>query len=89
MPASYTLETLPEPSDPNVKLRTIAPARFAVCRFSGLASKANIEAKTVELIAFTKKHNFLTVGPTSLAQYNPPWTLWFMRRNEVMIALQA
>ena len=89
MPASYTLATLPEPSDPNVKLRTIAPARFAVCRFSGLAIKAAVEAKTVELMAFTKKHNLLTVGPTSLAQYNPPWTLWFMRRNEVMIALQS
>jgi hypothetical protein len=28
------------------------------------------------------------IGPASLAQYNPPWTLWFMRRNEVMIQLE-
>ncbi len=88
MPASYSLETLPEPSDPKVKLRNIAPARFAVIRFSGFASETSVAEKTAELTAFVKAHRLQTIGPASLAQYNPPWTLWFMRRNEVMIQLQ-
>ena len=89
MPSSYSLETLPEPNDPNVKLRTVAPARLAVIRFSGLASKASVEAKTASLVDFAKTHHVLTIGHASLAQYNPPWTLWFMRRNEVMIQLET
>jgi len=44
MPGAYSLETLPEPNDPNVKLRAVAPARFAVIRFSGLVSSAYVEA---------------------------------------------
>jgi hypothetical protein len=88
MPASYSLETLPEPIDPRVKLRAIPPTRFVVVRFSGLASTDNVAAKTAELIAFAKGRNLRTIGPASLAQYNPPWTLWFMRRNEVMIQIE-
>jgi effector-binding domain-containing protein len=88
MPASYSLETLPEPNNPQVKLRNVAPARFAVIRFSGYASESSMAAKTAELTAFAKAHNLHTIGPASLAQYNPPWTLWFMRRNEVMIQLE-
>lgn len=85
MPSGYSLETLPEPDDPQVHLRALAPTRFAVIQFSGLARKDDVAAKTVELGGFIKSHHLQTIGPASLAQYNPPWTLWFMRRNEVMI----
>ena len=85
MPSAYSLETLPEPIDPRVKLRAIPPARYVVVRFSGIASADRVKVRTAELIAFAKAHNLHMTGPASLAQYNPPWTLWFMRRNEVMI----
>lgn len=89
MPRGYSLETLPEPNNSKVTLRTIAAARFVVIRFSGLAGTASVEAKTVDLLDFARSHHLHTVGPASLAQYNPPWTLWFMRRNEVMIQLET
>jgi hypothetical protein len=88
MPATYTLETLPEPNDPRIKLRKIPPARFLVLRFSGYATPSSVEARTAELVAFAKGRHLRMIGPVSLAQYNPPWTLWFMRRNEVMIPLE-
>jgi len=88
MPSGYSLATLPEPNDPRVKLKAVAPARFAVVRFSGTAGKENIEANTTKLIAFVKAHHLCMIGPAALAQYNPPWTLWFMRRNEVLIPLE-
>ena len=88
MPSAYSLETLPEPDDPNVRLRAVAPARFAVIRFSGLASKASVEAKIAELTEFAKTQHLHTIGSASIAQYNPPWIPWFMRRNEVMIEVK-
>lgn len=87
MPSRYAIETLPKPDDPRVTLRQIAPARFAVIRFSGIASPANVETETATLMAFVSAHQLHTIGTASLAQYNPPWTLWFLRRNEVMIEL--
>ena len=88
MPHSYSLATLPKPNDPSVRLRGLPPARFAVVRFSGWADQKDFDAKAATLSEFMKSHRLRAAGPPSLSQYNPPWTLWFLRRNEVMIPLE-
>lgn len=88
MPSSYTLDTLPEPNDPKVQLIRLPAERVAVIRFSGLARKGAVDARTSELDTAAKAHHLRAIGPVSLAQYDPPWTLWFLRRNEVMIAVE-
>ncbi len=85
MPSAYAMDTLPQPNDPKVHLRLVPPTRLAVLQFSGVANKDNVAAKTAELETLAVAHHLRAIGPVSLAQYNPPWTLWFMRRNEVMI----
>jgi hypothetical protein len=84
MPRAYSIKTLPEPNDPKVHLRVLPPTRFAVLQFSGLARQDDVAAKTAELGKLVGTHHLRAIGPVSLAQYDPPWTLWFMRRNEVM-----
>ena len=87
MPSAYTLDFCPSHNDPRIQLRRLPPERFAVVRFSGWAQKSDVDAKSAKLVAAAKAHNLRAAGPVSLAQYNPPWTLWFMRRNEVMIPI--
>lgn len=89
MPRVFTLEALPEPNDPKVHLRRLSATRFAVLRFSGLASRKDVDAKSEELRVTTKARHLHAIGPVTLAQYDPPWTLWFMRRNEVMIPIET
>ena len=89
MPSEFTLDTLPLPNDQRVKLVAIPAARFAVNRFSGLAGEGDIESKTAELREFCTQNSLVVHGKPSLARYDPPWTLWFMRRNEIMIALNG
>ena len=88
MPRGYTLDTLPTPNDQRVHLIPLPAARVAVVRFSGLAPEAEILQKTTELRAFLAAQQLAAIGPPSLARYNPPWTLWFLRRNEIMIQVQ-
>jgi len=88
MPSLYSLDTLPTPDDQRVHLITLPPTRFAVIRFPGLAKERDIKNKTSELYAFIAFHHLSCSGSPTLARYNPPWTLWFMRRNEIMIPLQ-
>lgn len=88
MPETYTLESLPVPNDPKVQLRSQPAARVAVVRFSGLAPEKDIQRKTTELVDFLAARQLKAIGPAALARYNPPWTLWFMRRNEIMIPVR-
>lgn len=85
MPSKYTLKTLPKPNNPAVRIRQIEGAKYAVNRFSGLAGKDKAEKKTEELRKWLNSKNIKEVGKPELARYNPPWTLPFMRRNEVII----
>jgi hypothetical protein len=87
MPRLYSLDTLPTPNDQRVHLITLPPTRFAVIRFSGLAKERDIKNKTSELYAFIALHHLSCSGSPTLARYNPPWTLGFMRRNEIMLPL--
>jgi hypothetical protein len=89
MPSAYSIETLPEPNDPKVRLRVLPPSRFAVLQFSGLARKEDVATKNAELERLARTHRLRVIGPPSLAQYDPPWTLWFMRRNEVMLPVAS
>ncbi len=88
MPSTCTLETLPTPNDARVRLVPISPARYAVVRFSGLAQAADVDHSTATLRAFMDRQGLLAVSPPSLARYDPPWTPWFMRRNEVWILIE-
>ena len=87
MPSSWRLDTLPQPNDPRVRLHPLPPERMAVLRFSGRVDLAMATAKTRELMAQLQTRRLRPVGAVSLAQYDPPWTLGFARRNEVMVAI--
>lgn len=88
MPAGSSLETLPEPNDSRVHLHATPPVRYATLRFSGLARPDEVSKQTGWLSTWIGQHHLKALGPATLAQYNPPWTLWFLRRNEVMIPVE-
>ncbi|WP_159017442.1 SOUL family heme-binding protein [Cognatiluteimonas profundi] len=88
MPAGYSLQTLPRPDDARVRLQALPPTRMAVVRFSGRARATDVERRTALLRQYMATHGLNAAGPPTLARYNPPWTPWFIRRNEVMIPLQ-
>lgn len=87
MPAKYTLESIPKPNDPRVRLVSVASQRIAAIRFSGLANEKTLQRKTEELRAYLAAQRLAAAGPASYAFYDPPWTLPFLRRNEVLIDL--
>jgi hypothetical protein len=87
MPANYKMETLPAPGNPAVTLRAVEPKRFAVIRFSGMARESSLESRLGELQDFIQSRKLRAVAAPVYAFYNPPWTLPFLRRNEIMIEI--
>jgi hypothetical protein len=87
MPANYTMDTLPKPNNNAVKLEKVPGKRFAVIRFSGLAGEDSLKKHTDGLNAFIKNKKLDPLSQPTYAFFNPPWTLPFLRRNEVMIEI--
>jgi hypothetical protein len=88
MPAEYTMESIPKPINPQVQLRQIPAVKKAVISFTGFYNEKKVAEKTLELEQWMKARNLHPSGVSNFARYNPPWTLPFMRRNEVMFNLQ-
>ena len=88
MPSQYTMQTLPKPNNTDITIIEVAPQTYGVIKFSGLAGSEKVAAKTVELQSWMQTQKLKLTGTPELARYNPPWTLPFMRRNEIMIAYE-
>jgi hypothetical protein len=88
LPKGVTLAMAPEPIDPRVQLREVPAADWAVIRYSGSWSKANYEEHLGKLRAALAAGGIEAHGPPVLARYNGPMTPWFMRRNEIWLALR-
>ena len=82
------METIPKPINTQVKLRQIPAVKKAVISFTGFYNEQKISEKTLELEQWMRARNLQGVGSPNFARYNPPWTLPFMRRNELMINLR-
>ena len=88
LPKAVTLATAPEPLDPRVLLREVPAASWAVIRYSGTWSQSNYTEHLNELKAALQTAGVATQGEPVLARYNGPFTPWFMRRNEIWLALR-
>jgi hypothetical protein len=85
MPSEYTMESLPKPLNSKVQLRQIPAVKRAAITFSGFYNESKVAERTLELEDWMRTKNLQAVGSPKFARYNPPWTLPFMRRNEIMI----
>jgi hypothetical protein len=89
MPARYTMETLPKPKNTAVILKEVQGRRAAVIRFSGIASHENLQRYTAQLQSFIEVKSLNPISKPVYAFYNPPWTLPFLRRNEILIEIYS
>ena len=87
MPKEYTLDTLPKPNNKNIKITSLPSERYVIIVFSGLIRESNYNEQIKLLNNFINDKNLITLGSPQIARYNPPWTLPFFRRNELMIKI--
>ena len=88
LPSKWNLETAPVPNDQRVKLREVLPERMVVLQFSGRMGAHDLEEKEQELRQWATKQGITVVGSVRTARYDPPWTLPFLRKNEVQLKVE-
>ena len=88
MPAGSMLAALPKPKDARIHLAEGPGRRIAAVRFSGFATDASLAEHERQLGDWVGKRRLVPAGPVVFAYYDPPWTLPFLRRNEVLIPVR-
>ena len=89
MPEGYKLETTPEPLDDQIKIVEVPERVVAALRFSGRWSNSIFQKKTEQLLAEIENAGLKVAGQVFSMRYNGPYTPWFLRRNEVAIAIES
>jgi hypothetical protein len=87
MPSELTVAALPRPNDPRVTLREIPARRVAAATFSGTWGAERFDTVARELLGKLDAAGLVPSGPPVYARYDPPWTPWFLRKNEVLVPL--
>lgn len=88
LPDSYTIETAPKPTNKDIKLVEKPQKKVAVISYSGFMSKDSIDKNTQKLKDWIAQNDVSTIGEPIAAGYNPPWTIPFLRTNEVMVEIR-
>ena len=88
LPKGYSVSTAPIPMDPAVIIKDLPEIKVAVIQYSGFLSEQGIEDKTEELKNWLTQQGHKAISPARSAAYDPPWTLPFLRRNEVHIDIE-
>jgi hypothetical protein len=88
LPKELTEATAPAPNDPRVRIVPLPETTLAVLGYTGSTSvSAAAERKGELLDALDGSPWRPTAEPVTLF-YDPPWTLPFLRRNEVAVPVE-
>jgi hypothetical protein len=85
LPAKYTFESAPRPTDPRVRLVEIPAGSVAVLRFGGRPSDSDIEQRREALLRAIEASRWTAAGDATTLFYDAPFTLPFVRRNEISV----
>ncbi len=87
LPAEYTVDTAPVPTDSRVYIREVPGRLMAVSRFSGRWTDKNFARREESLRQALAARQVEALGEVERAVYNAPFSFPFLRRNEVMLAV--
>ncbi len=89
VPREFDAQTVPQPTNPDVYIRTVPGELMAVVRFSGRWTDRNVDAHKAELLEKLAASGLTPRGDIVTAFYNAPFALPPFRRNEVMVRVDA
>ncbi len=85
LPAKYTRDSAPKPLDSRVKIVTVPGETIATLRFSGPGN--DFADRQSELVAALSESQWRPTGVPYVLNYDAPFTLPFLRRNEAAVAV--
>ncbi len=88
MPARYTLDTVPRPTDARIRLREEPGKVVAVHRYSGTWSEERYRERLARLRDAVARDGLEAAGEPVWSRFDSPFRLWFLRRNEIWLPVE-
>ncbi len=88
LPAQESLDTLPQPTDARVALRPVGEHLAAAVRYPGRWTQRAYQQRLTQLTAAVVGAGYEPTGEATWARFDPPWTPWFTRRNEIVLPVR-
>ena len=88
MPSQYSMETLPKPTDPDIRIFKTEPYRTVSIRYNGNNTTKNIAKHEAKLRSYIETNNLSVHLTPEYAGYDAPWVPGPMKRNEVHFRLK-
>lgn len=89
LPQRYTVETAPKPADGRVRIVAVPAQSIAALRFSGLTGGTAPAERKDQLMSALARSNWRPAAAPTLLSYDAPFTLPFVKRNEVAVVVEA
>lgn len=89
LPAEYTMETAPVPTNPRVEIVELAPETVAVRTIGGSSGDSRVRSVEQQLLEALEGTNWQPAGKPVAYYYDPPFTLPPFRKTEVVVPVQA
>jgi hypothetical protein len=87
LPNAVVQAGAPKPTDPKVEVVTLPAVTWGVIRYSGVATQQARDSEAAQLRTALTKAGKATVGAPIYLSYDPPFTVPFLRRNEVALVV--
>lgn len=85
LPSRFDQDNAPKPTDSRIVLQSLPRETYAVLQFSKSRSESAVHQHIMLLEHTLSNSRWQPSGPPVAWFYDPPWTLPFLRRNEVAI----
>lgn len=89
LPRSFTAESAPKPTDPRIKIVSLPEETLAAITYSGSGSEERFQRESARLEKLLAATKWKPVAAPSFLGYDPPLTIPFLRRNEVVVKVEA
>lgn len=87
MPSDWSMDTLPTPTNPDVRVREIPARTVASLRYSGRSRPKAQARKRAELQEWLDQNGYEPIDAPEVAFYNAPFVPGPFRRNEILVTI--
>ncbi len=85
LPSHFTIGTAPVPNDNRVELVEVGSLTVAALRYSGNNTEEKMKKRSEELLQLVEKNGWRPTSDVRCAQYDQPFAIPFLKRNEVHV----